>query len=538
MVGPRRAGALLAFAAALGFGGAAAAAEDRCAALAGIDIPSSVSVLPTAGGKVLAAQGVSLPAGGAPVFCRVTGELSPVGVMAWPIKFQVNLPATWNGKALQFGGGGLNGVLVTGEGQVAGAPPSQTPLERGYATFGTDAGHPILQPDPQVFALNDEAAVNQAYAAYKKTYDVARSLIARYYGRPPARTYFYGNSEGGREALNAVQRYPADYDGAVAIVPTVDWAGQHLAHHREWILQQDGGWVPPAKLLVLQTAVRAACDGLDGLSDGVLSRYEGCGDRFDPRSLRCPDGADAGQHCLSDRQLAFVEGMYGDKRFAFPLANGVRAYAGSPYGAEAAVNGGVIPSIMVSEPPRAGDLGRPLAGPGSVRYYFMRDPAFAGAFDERAHEARIRRLSAMFDSTDPDIGPFAERGGKLIMKESGADYLRAPGGTYAYYRAVVAKLGEARAAQAVRLYVNPGVGHGGSGLAGDGSALPDRVDLLEALDAWVDRGSAPGTLQVVAYRQGATEPLASRPLCLYPQYPHYTGDGDPKQAASYRCRRP
>ena len=69
-----------------------------------------------------------------------------------------------------------------------------------------------------LFAFNDEAVINQAYAAYKKTYDVALWLMSKQYGRKPERMYFLGNSEGGREALIAAQRYPRDYDGVIASV--------------------------------------------------------------------------------------------------------------------------------------------------------------------------------------------------------------------------------------------------------------------------------------------------------------------------------
>lgn len=513
--------------------GAPALAAPACGSLNGLILPASVTKLPTGPGRVTSAEAVTVDGKS---FCRVKGELAPLALMAWPVRFQVNLPVDWNGKGIQFGGGGTNGILVTGEGSPAASPPgAPTPLGRGYATFGTDAGHPILEPERQLFAFNDEAVVNQAYASYKKTYDVARHLIAEYYGRQPRRMYFIGNSEGGREALIAAQRHPQDYDGVLSSVPAFNWAAQHLGHYREWEAQLTGGWMSPAKLLTLQTAVRAACDGKDGLVDGVVAQFETCGAVFQPRTLLCPGGADAGNHCLSAAQLAFVETLYGRKTFAFPLAHGLNSYPGSPYGAEASPSGGVIPSVMVSAPPKAGDLGRPLAGPGSVRYFFARDAAFSGVFDERRYQDRIVALSELFDSTDPDLGPFAARGGRLIIRESGADYLRSPGGSYDYYRAVAAKFGQAKTDEIMRLYVNPGVGHGGTGVDASGSPLPDRVDLFSALVAWVEDGKAPNDLVMSNYGEPAgSAPIRSWPLCRYPSYPRYIR-GDVHDAASFRC---
>jgi Tannase and feruloyl esterase len=52
-----------------------------------------------------------------------------------------------------------------------------------------------------------------AYAAYKKTHDVGLRIAQAFYDRVPAKIYFYGGSEGGREALMMAQRFPADFDG-------------------------------------------------------------------------------------------------------------------------------------------------------------------------------------------------------------------------------------------------------------------------------------------------------------------------------------
>src|SRR5256885_7285901 len=48
-----------------------------------------------------------------PEFCKVLGQIAPSDPNAPPIKFQVNLPVEWNGRSLQYGGGGLHRVLVS-----------------------------------------------------------------------------------------------------------------------------------------------------------------------------------------------------------------------------------------------------------------------------------------------------------------------------------------------------------------------------------------------------------------------------------------
>ena len=67
-----------------------------------------------------------------PEFCKVLGRILPVDKTAPPILFQVNLPTSWNGRNLQYGGGGFNGVVTTGQGlMVAGRFDQASPLAQG-----------------------------------------------------------------------------------------------------------------------------------------------------------------------------------------------------------------------------------------------------------------------------------------------------------------------------------------------------------------------------------------------------------------------
>jgi len=54
----------------------------------------------------------------------------------------------------------------------------------------------------------------------------------------------------------------------------------------------------------------------------------------------------------------------------------------------------------------------------------------------------------------------------------------------------------------------------------------------------VDGGKAPGELMQVTQDQKAPfKVMASRPMCLYPAYPRYKGEGDSNQAASFSCAK-
>jgi feruloyl esterase len=475
-------------------------------------------------------------------YCKVLGAIAPVDPGAPPIHFEVNLPSQWNGKAVQYGGGGSNGTLVTGLGPLRDARrDTPVPIARGFATWGTDSGHQTEKlPEPRAFALNDESFINMAYASYKKTYDVARRLVMAFYDRPPAKVYFYGGSEGGREALIMAQRFPADFDGIVSVVPVAHYVGGGLARTRISLLQHAGGWISPAKVKLIHRAVIAACDRLDGLADGVVSAYERCA--FDPGTLRCPNGADAGDSCLSDAQVEVDRVMHRPFEYPFPLSNGVTAFPGWNYGSEDQP-GGMVDAVTGLEAPRFPITSERtqsdawITGDAFVRNYFARDLAYNTLrFSAGDLAARIREVSDLFDATDPDLSPFLARGGKLILKGNGADYTRSLLQEVSYYKSVVAKMGQARADSFIRFYVTPGVNHGGEGVMTGGAPVPSDVDLLGALDGWADAGVAPGVLTQVTQESAAPfKVVASRPMCLYPQYPRYNGQGDPQAASSFTC---
>lgn len=64
----------------------------------------------------------------------MNGSMAPVdhAANAKPINFQVASPATWNRRAVQMGGGGMNGTIP----MLAGGP-----LAQGFVTYGSDSSH-------------------------------------------------------------------------------------------------------------------------------------------------------------------------------------------------------------------------------------------------------------------------------------------------------------------------------------------------------------------------------------------------------------
>jgi Tannase and feruloyl esterase len=102
------------------------------------------------------------------------------------------------------------------------------------------------------------------------------------------------------------QRFPADYDDIVSVVPAIQllMIFEAFVHHE--VPRLHGGLMPPAKVAMLAKFVADRCDALDELADGVVNNYLACPARTDLKELRCPDGADSGASCLCDALIAAV----------------------------------------------------------------------------------------------------------------------------------------------------------------------------------------------------------------------------------------
>jgi len=474
-----------------------------------------------------------------PAFCKLLGHIAPTDPAAPPIRFEVNLPTTWNDRSLQYGGGGFNGVLITG----LGLPPAYpfgkaSPLALGYATYGTDSGHESKPGEPpQLFALNDEAFENFSHKAYKKVHDAARALIVRAYGKPPAKMYFMGSSEGGREALTMAQRYPDDFDGILARVPVINWVGLQHAGTRSGLVTMGDGWIRPAQVKLVADAVLAACDKQDGSDDALVQDAVGCKATFKPETLRCAAGQ-SGDDCLTDKQIAAINTLHSPYKFSFTMANGLDDYPGWGVSGENAHSfgptGGWIAwwlgTAAPAQPPLPSNGIAWIYGAGGIQYVFARDPKLdVTTYKPEDHRDRVLQVSALMDSTNPDLGRFHAHGGKLVMLEHMSDYAQSPYAGIRYFENVEKTLGKDKTAEFVRLYTAPGVDHVGSG-------APANVDMLAVLVDWVENGKAPGDLEVAEQKIEAPDfpPLRALPLCRWPAWPHYKA-GPVTEAASFTC---
>lgn len=535
-----------------------------CGALVGKTIPAAAIGEPTTGAVVTAATHKPAVADanngtntalllGTPDYCEVLVDIRPVDPNAPLIKSQVNLPTAWNGKKLQFGGSGYNGNLETALGSSRVAPVNAPRVvTRGYMTAGNDAGHQAAAlPEAYAFALNDESLVNNGYASYKKTHDVAIQLGLSYYGKRPNRSYYMGGSEGGRQGMMMAQRYPRDYDGIISVDPVMNWSGlQTFGNYVGGIMQaRPAGWLGGKTQLVHDT-VAAACDALDGVADNVVSNYRNCATAADAalQARRCPNGGDEAATCLSDAQLETLRVAHRGFTFPFALANGTTSYAGFGYGGEGLAgnwSNWLVGTALPTAGPAATGINQVYRfGNGYVRYFIAKDPAFDPlTYDPANFQQRVLQVSQIMDATNPDLTAFHARGGKLILREDLSDTAQSPFTGLNYYDAVRQRMGAVTDEFFVP-FVATGLPHTSGGINPGATnapahGIPGRFDLLPVLEAWVERGERPAQQYTLVNTQ-AVAPFAvtaSKPMCRYPAYPRYTGTtpagaGD---AANFTC---
>ncbi|MBC7841930.1 MAG: tannase/feruloyl esterase family alpha/beta hydrolase, partial [Gemmatimonadaceae bacterium] len=456
----------------------------------------------------------SLRALGRKPYCRVAATLD--------VETQIValLPDDWNGRFLMGGGGGFVGAVDN---------QFSSSVHEGYATVGTDAGHSANSLTAGWALHNERRITDFAHRAVHRTAEVTKLLIAAYYGRPPEHSYFIGCSNGGREALMEAQRYPADFDGIVAIAPAYNFLAITTTFVRNLQVQYATGdanapVVTPAVLKLLAAKVTDACDASDGVRDGTLENPETC--KFSMSSLPACANETAADGCVTSAQRAALA------TFTTPLAAGTVRYPGQPFGDEAEPDGwhawivGPLPDLI----PLTGKSASTVQGAFGTeffKYFIYGDSSWRYVGYDLSRAARDgATVDAEVSATNADLSAFRARGGKLLLAHGWSDPALNARSTIDYFTAVQSRTPQA--SSFTRLFMMPGVLHcaGGSGC--------DEVDWAVTIRRWVEQGEAPS--RIVARKERGTTVVRTHPLCAYPTTARYNGTGSTDDAASFTCR--
>ncbi|SDU10041.1 feruloyl esterase [Verrucomicrobium sp. GAS474] len=380
--------------------------------------------------------------------------------------------AKWNGILVGNGNGGAAGninpmSLAWGPGQ-------------GYAMVTTDMG---TAPNSDSGVGNPEVWKDFGFRATHLMTVVAKQIVAAYYGKGPTYSYFVGGSTGGQQGLQEAQRYPEDYDGIVANVP---------AHCR----------TPLHAYFLWNYQILHKCPFTESQEKSVVA---------------------AGNEYMAPREAPAVAGKFvsdprGDAKdteavIALALKNDPTL---TPAHAEALrkLFAGPTNSLTGERIFDGLPIGASFAGATGNLYLFkwalgakkpLEEIDFGHDFD-----TYTRLLGPYLNAENPDLSRFEARGGKLVMMAGSFDACVPYHVSIDYYERVIERLGGLEKVQSFfKFYLIPGMGHSG------GPGIQQAPNMLEALRAWREKGTAPEALRGVRQEEGKT--VLELPLYPYPR---------------------
>jgi hypothetical protein len=516
----------------------------QCEMLAKANIDAAV------GAKTQISSASTFHEGAGAGYCRVLGNIMPA------VEFEVRLPMVgWTQRYVQTGCGGLCGRLDI---HLDKADTCKPALNGEFALASTDMGHEGGM-DGSWGHDNYQARIDFAYRGVHVTTLAAKALIERFYGQKARYSYFFGCSDGGREALMEAQRFPADFDGIAAGAPAMNFTTQNSFYHG-WnaLMNRDAKGQPiltADKLPVLHRAVIEQCDAADGLRDGLISDPAHC--HPDLSAIICPADKDSGS-CLTAAQVHVATEIY---RGAHDATGRGLVIDGPMPGSEINWVGVYVPPLGESRSMSAlfaeGTIKNLDSDPNPSSNFSLTDLHF-----DAASFKAMTGLHGLYDATDTNLAPFQRAGGRLILWHGLADPHISPMNTVAYYEGMRRALGSSLVDEFARLYLFPGGSHCGGGEG------PFDFDLVSAMLAWVEDNQAPGALLAgrvpgpqgppadapprgtppggpppgmlspgipPSLKSGAAAKVdRTRPVYPYPQIAQYVGHGSVDEAANFQ----
>ncbi|KAH7143401.1 Tannase/feruloyl esterase [Dactylonectria macrodidyma] len=432
----------------------------------------------------------------------------------------------WNSRYVAIGGG----AWLAGLGSVDLALPAS----QGYAVSSTDAGLSGNAVDPSAWALKPDGTVNTGLLtnfASRSIHDMAlvgKSVTAAFYKKPAKHAFFNGCSTGGRQGLAAAQSYPEDFDGILAGAPAIYWTEYVIAELWPQVVMREADYYLSAceADAFVEAAVKA-CDGADGVKDGVITHPLEC--HFDPFTL-------VGRKVQCDKESVKIT------RKAASIVSNIWAGPTTSTGKKlwyGMLRGASLNPLANTKDVNGTTVGDPFFVADTwVRDFVKADPTFdttqldSASLESLFYQSKDK-FSHIMDSANPNLSLFKRAGGKLVIWHGLADQLIYPQDSIKYVEEVKQNLKQHGETCAVtdflRLFLAPGVDH--CGYAQSSGAVP--TDPFGALVAWVEKGKAPQSL--AAHTKPDAPAQFSRKLCPYPLVAEYKGKGDPKVAESYAC---
>ena len=400
-----------------------------------------------------------------PAFVRVALLVTPSAQSK--INVEVWLPENWNGVFIARGNGGM-----------AGAIPYHTLAEgirSGYAVAQTDMG----TANGRTGGIgNPEVWKDFGWRATYFMSVIGKQLVCAFYETNQFKSYFYGTSTGGQQALAMAQRFPEYYDGIIAGVP----ANNRTHLHTYFLWNHIHLRTPAGECLFTNKEI-------EDITDTAVAFYQQCGDgetgdTFITAPKATPEIIEAFLSFLSQRfphfshpQLCALRSIYTGP--VDPVTHR-RIYNGMPMGSEKYDCG-----IRNCQAPEAPHFYPFLWAFGSN--YNGRD------FDFNNDMQMIDDcLAEDLNANDINLDAFFARGGKLFLYSGTADPCVPFPDAVGYVQRLARRYDNL--SDSCRYFLIPGHDHGanifryGSAMLNGNIELSDNISVIRK---WCEDGLAP-----------------------------------------------
>ncbi|CAN9197097.1 unnamed protein product [Alternaria alternata] len=489
-------------------------------------------------------------------YCNVTVSYVHTGKEdVIPLIFAFPEPSTFANRFYLSGGGGYALSSDATGGLPYGAASGAT--SAGYDAFNQNFDAAVLYGNG---TINWDATYAFAYTALGELTKIGKPVTQAFYGLNDTKvfTYFEGCSDGGREAMSQVQRWGEEYDGVVAGAPAFRYAQQQVLHvYPATINVVNDYFPPPCALDKIVNATIAACDPLDGRTDGVISRTDLCKLNFNFSSLIGESYYCAAQTStslgfgFSKRGLSKRQ-MPGSQTSAQPeqngtinandiaLAQGVYDGLHNSKGERAYLSWQIGSELSDAEPTYNNATGEwelniPSTGGEYVtKFVQLLDLDNLANLDNITYDdlvgwmniGMVRYLDSL-QTTLPDLTPFQSSGAKMIHYHGESDPSIPAASSVHYWQSVRSimypNMTDAEAQEAMadwyQFYLIPGAAHCNANALQPG---PYPQDNMATIIDWVENGVKPSRLNATV--ASGTNAGEVQQLCQWPARPLWSGN--------------
>lgn len=470
------------------------------------------------------------------------------------LNYWLPTPASFKNRYLSTGGGGLainSGTSSSGSlpgGILYGAVAGLT--DGGFGGFTTQMDADFLLANG---TINWETVFMFGYEAHQEMSSIGKEFTKQFFSMNSTKLYSYyqGCSEGGREGWSQVQRFGDEWDGAITGAPAFRFFFQQIQHLYSNVVEQTLDYYPPpCELDKIVNLTIAACDPMDGKTDGVVARTDLCKLHFNINST-------IGQP-YSCAATTASSGGFGKRQLgggsATPAQNGTVSAKG------VAVASKIIDGLHDTSAKRVYLSYQPaatfedaatrynsatgkweveidgLGGEFPVRFLDLLNSSTLSSLDGVTYDTLKewiiegwQKYEDTLQTTWPDLTPFYEAGGKVLHFHGESDNSIPTASSVRYYESVRQIMYPGMSyndsndalGDWYRLFLVPGAGHCSPNDLQPNGPFPQTN--LQVLINWVEQGVVPTTLNAT-YLAGVDEGENAE-ICAWPLRPYWRNNG-------------